>query len=96
MNVRKVMMGLALVATLVPARAFAADEPWSDDDPKDPAKRYSRGDFGFRGGAEYRAQWLYVHPISLATETARNVSIIQQRLRLDATFDYLDKIRIVF
>lgn len=59
-------------------------------------KRYSRGDFGFRAGAEYRAQWLYVHPVSLNTETARNVSMIQQRLRLDATADYQDKIRIVF
>jgi len=85
-----------VVAALFVAHAARAQEPWTDPDPNQPAKRYSRGDFGFRGGAEYRAQWLYVHPISLNTETARNVSMIQQRLRLDATADYQDKIRIVF
>ena len=74
----------------------SAWEPWTDWDPKTAPKRYSRGDFGFRGSAEYRAQWLYVHPISLNTETGRNVSLLQQRLRLDATADFQDKIRIVF
>jgi hypothetical protein len=82
-------------ALLVAASAHAA-EPWADNDPDGPPKRYSRGDFGFRGNAEYRAQWLYVHPISLNTETARNVSMIQQRLRLEAASDYKDKIKIVF
>jgi len=87
---------VAIVAMLVLARrARAEGEPWTDHDVNDP-KRYSRGDFGFRAGAEYRAQWLYVHPISLNTETARNVSMVQNRLRLDATGDYKDKIRIVF
>ncbi len=84
-----------LSGSLPPAKALA-QEPWTDTDPSEPSKHYTRGDFGFRGNAEYRAQWLYVHPISLNTETARNVSIIQQRLRLDATLDYKDKIRIVF
>jgi len=89
--------GAALaVAVLAFAPRARAEEPWTDKDPDVAPKRYSRGDFGFRAGAEYRAQWLYIHPVSLATETARNVSIIQQRLRLDATADYQDKIRVVF
>jgi hypothetical protein len=78
------------------ARARADNGPWTDHDPDEAPKRYSRGDFGFRAGAEYRAQWLYIHPVSLNTETARNVSMVQNRLRLDATADYKDKIRIVF
>ena len=78
------------------ANAPRRAEPWADNDPDVSPKRYSRGDFGFRGDAEYRAQWLYVHPISLNTETARNVSMIQQRLRLEATADSQDKIKIVF
>ena len=84
------------VAALLFAGSARAQEPWTDHDPDQPSKHYTRGDFGFRGGAEYRAQWLYVHPISLNPETARNVSMIQQRLRLDAAVDYLDKIKIVF
>lgn len=90
--------GVVIASLFATASAWAqtTSEPWTDHDPPDPPKRYSRGDFGFRGAAEYRTQWLYIHPVSLATESARNVSIIQQRLRVDATVDYLDKIRIVF
>lgn len=87
---------LLAAAAITFAGVAHAGEPWIDDDPSAPPKHYTRGDFGFRGGAEYRAQWLYVHPLSLNTETAKNLSMIQQRLRLDATVDYLDKIRIVF
>ncbi len=90
-------VAVALALLSFAARANAqAHEPWIDEDPPEGPKRYSRGDFGFRGSAEYRAQWLYVHPISLNTETARNVSMIQQRLRVDATADFQDKIKIVF
>ncbi len=91
----KLRVAIGIAALLFAGRASAADEPWTDHDPSEPMKRYSRGDFGFRAGAEYRAQWLYVHPVSLNTETARNVSMVQNRLRLDATADYKDKIRIV-
>jgi hypothetical protein len=83
-------------AVLLSTTRVWAQEPWTDHDPDYQPKRYSRGDFGFRGGAEYRAQWLYIHPVSLNTETARNVSMIQQRLRLDGTADFKDRIRIVF
>jgi hypothetical protein len=70
-------------------------EPWSDPDPPAPPRRFVLGDFGFRGGAEYRAQFIYVNPISLNTENARAVSWIEHRLRLDAGGDWRDKIRIV-
>src|SRR6185295_2296713 len=71
-------------------------EPWSDNDPAREPRRFALGNFGFRGGAEYRAQLVYVNPISLNTENAREVSWIEHRLRLDGTADYKDKIRIVF
>jgi hypothetical protein len=90
------MNGRVFVMLMLASASAMADEPWADVDPVAPPIRYSRGDFGFRPGAEYRAQYLLVEPISLNTETARNVSIIQQRLRLDATADFQDKIRIVF
>ncbi len=51
--------------------------------------RRAIGDFGFRIGAEYRAQDLYIHNISPTTESARNVSWIEHRLRVDAVADYL-------
>jgi hypothetical protein len=70
-------------------------EPWSDADPPAPPRRFALGDFGFRGGAEYRAQFVYVNPISLNTENARQVSWIEHRLRLDAGGDWRDKVRIV-
>ncbi len=84
----------ALFAALWPCVA-QAQEPWTDQDPKTPPVHYTRGDFGIRTGAEYRAQWLYVHALSLNTESARNLSVIQNRLRLDLTGDFRDKVRIV-
>lgn len=77
------------------ARPAAAEEPWSDADPAEPATRHELGDFGFRGGAEYRANVLYVNPIALNTVSERRVSWIEHRLRLDGTVDYQDKVRIV-
>jgi hypothetical protein len=83
----------ALLSLAAPARAV---EPWSDADPKDEPRRYALGDFGFRAGAEYRAQFVYVNPISLNTENAREVSWLEHRLRADLGVDYKDKIRLVF
>jgi hypothetical protein len=71
-------------------------EPWSDPDPPAEPKRFPLGDFGFRGGAEYRAQFVHINPISLNTENARELSFIESRLRLDAQGDWRDKIRIAF
>jgi hypothetical protein len=76
------------------APAHATPEPWADDDPSAPPSRLVVGDYGFRGGAEYRANALAIKPLSLNTETDRNVGYITHRLRLDGTVDYLDKIRI--
>jgi hypothetical protein len=70
-------------------------EPWSDADPPDEPTRHELGDFGFRGGAEYRANWLYINPIALNSTTARHASFLEHRLRLDATVDYLKKVSIV-
>lgn len=72
-----------------------ADEPWSDLDPAEPPSRYEIGDFGFRGGAEYRANALYINPIALNTVSERRASWIEHRLRLDGTVDYQDKVRII-
>jgi len=85
-----------IAAALSLSAAAAAVEPWSDADPKDEPRRYSLGDFGFRAAAEYRAQLVYVNPISLNTENAREVSWIEHRLRADLGVDYKDKIRLVF
>lgn len=102
-------LACALVLAAAPARAAgpfvpagggepspASAEPWSDADPPREPRRFAIGDFGFRGGAEYRAQLVYVNPISLNTESARETSWIEHRLRVDGAADYKDKIRIVF
>lgn len=87
-------LGAALAALLIP-RISAAVEPWSDPDPAGPPERTAFGDYGVRAGAEYRANWLYVRPVSLNTISERNVSWIEHRLRLDGTVDYKDKIKII-
>lgn len=88
-------LGVALGVALSPTPSRAA-EPWSDADPPGEWHRYALGDFGFRAGAEYRAQFTYVNPISLNTENARQVSWLEHRLRLDAGADWRDTVRIVF
>ncbi len=85
------LLGASFGATS--ARA-STPEPWSDDDPAAPPTRYALGDYGFRGGAEYRAQGVYINPLDLSSETYRRSYWMDQRLRLDGTVDYKDKIRI--
>jgi hypothetical protein len=95
--VRRGLAAVAAAAALALTSPSArAAEPWSDADPDHEARRFPLGDFGFRGGAEYRAQLVYVNPISLNTENAREVSWIEHRLRLDGSADWRDKVRIVF
>ena len=92
---RRLLAAAALalgVSAAAPARAV---EPWSDADPAAEWRRYTLGDFGLRAGAEYRAQLVYINPISLNTENAREASWIEHRLRLDAGADWRDKVRIV-
>ncbi|MCU0658326.1 MAG: hypothetical protein MUF64_24615 [Polyangiaceae bacterium] len=72
-----------------------AAEPWSDPDPAGPPARTAFGDFGIRPGAEYRANWLRIQPLSLNTTSRRNVEWIEHRLRLDGTVDYQDKVKII-
>lgn len=75
--------------------ANAQQEAWSDRDPRVPSKRREFvDDIGIRLGAEYRANALYVNPIALNSESGRRVGWIENRLRLDFTIDYRDKIRI--
>ncbi len=72
-----------------------AEEPWTDPDPPGPPIRVPVGDFGFSGGAEYRAAGTYINPISLNTISQRRVSWIEHRLRLDGAVDYDEKVKIV-
>lgn len=85
----------AAAFTLLLSASAGAEEPWSDADPKDPPHRYALSSFGFRAGAEYRAQFIHVNPLALASESIRSATWLEHRLRLDAGADYLDKIRIV-
>jgi hypothetical protein len=88
---------LAFAATFVLAEPSALanpPEPWSDADPDAPPTRLQLGDFGFRGGAEYRANLLTIRSLSLNDESPRDASWIEHRLRLDGTVDYLDKVKI--
>ena len=57
-------ISFALAVALGAGESVAA-EPWSDPDPQSPAPRLSLGQIGLRGGAEYRANLLYVNPIAL-------------------------------
>jgi hypothetical protein len=80
-----------------PPSKWGYGEPWIDRDPdQTPTRTKLPFGFGFRGGAEYRAQMTYVRPVSLNTETARNLSTIEQRLRLDGALDYKDMLHVVF
>ena len=86
---------VALTTLLGQSQARAnPPEPWSDADPDAPPTRLALGDFGFRGGAEYRANRLTIRPLALNDETARDASWIEHRLRLDGTVDYIDKVKI--
>ena len=69
-------------------------EPWSDNDPAEPPRRLELGDYGFRGGAEYRSQALWVNPVNLSSEKERRAAWLEQRLRLDGAVDWQDKVRI--
>ncbi|MGH7328546.1 MAG: hypothetical protein ACREJX_09375, partial [Polyangiaceae bacterium] len=94
---------LTFTASVLALSAFSRNahatwpEPWSDDDPAEPPTRITptpTSDFGFRGAAEYRAEGIYVNPLDLSSETQNKEAIIQQRLRLDGTVDYLDKVKL--
>jgi hypothetical protein len=90
------MRFLAAALVLTCASQARAAEPWSDADPAAPPKRIvlsPDSKTGFRGALEYRANALSIHPLDLAGTRDRNYETIEQRLRLDATVDYDDKVR---
>ena len=84
----------ALLLAAASRAGAAPPEPWSDADPPAPPTRVSLGDYGFRGGAEYRAQATYVDPLDLSSETYYRAFFLQDRLRLDGAVDYKDTIKI--
>jgi hypothetical protein len=87
-----------LTVGLFHAGAARATEPWSDPDPPAPPTRFTLtpdSHFGFRGAAEYRVNMLSVTPLDLSATSEKNLQIIEQRLRLDGSVDYDDKVHIV-
>ena len=91
----KMLFAAAAALTFASWSAAASGaEPWSDADPPRPPERLALGQFGLRPGAEYRANWLYVNPIALNSESDRRANWIEHRLRLDATLDYEDVVRV--
>jgi hypothetical protein len=90
------LSSVVLATMTLASSANAQQEAWSDPDPRTPGQRYPLfgGRIGVRGGAEYRANALYVNPIALNSESGRRVGWIEHRLRLDFGVDYNDKVRI--
>jgi hypothetical protein len=87
-----------LTVGLLHAGVARATEPWSDADPPAPPTRFTLtpdSHFGFRGAAEYRVNMLSVTPLDLQATSQKNLQIIEQRLRLDGSVDYDDKVHIV-
>jgi hypothetical protein len=93
---RRLAYAVVAATLLVAPYAHAVPpEPWSDPDPPAPPERRPLGDeYGFRGAAEYRSQAIWVQPVSLNTTSDRNLEYIEQRLRLDATLDYRDIVKL--
>jgi hypothetical protein len=90
----RVIVVLVVLGFAVPA---SAGEPWSDADPAAPPDRVTLAPdspAGFRGALEYRANALSVRPLDLANTRDQNFETIEQRLRLDGTVDYDDKVRL--
>ena len=69
-------------------------EVWSDDD-YNPRRRVAFGDIGVALNAEYRANLLYIRPISLNSYENRNAHWIEHRMRLDLAADWQNKVRMV-
>ena len=84
-----------LALTVLATSAHARPEPWSDEDGLGEKERHAFGDYGLSLGAEYRSNWLYVNPLSLSSESQRRAHWLEHRLRLDATVDYDEKVRLV-
>ena len=88
--------GLPRYSVLTSAAIVRTVEPWSDPDPLYAPRRYAIGDYGFRAGAEYRANWLTINPISINGSSGENASWIEHRLRVDSAVDWKETVRLVF
>jgi hypothetical protein len=83
----------AALSVLAP-RAYAV-EPWADPDPAAPPERKALGDdYGVRARAEYRIQHTRITPLDLASERDAKFTSFDQRLRVDGTLDFRDRIRL--
>ena len=88
------MRRLFLAFSFFAAPAFAA-EPWADPDPPAPPERHALGEeYGIRARAEYRVQTTRITPLALSQEKDHDLSTVDQRLRIDATLDYKDRLRL--
>lgn len=85
----------ALATVLISRVAAAEPEPWSDPDGLGEPVRHEFGDTGITAGAEYRANWLYVNPITLNAERLRRLSVAEHRMRVDLAVDHQEKLRVV-
>jgi hypothetical protein len=90
----RITLPAALAVLLASHRAMAL-EPWVDPDPDKPPARYEIGAVGVAAEAEYRAQFIYVNPLSLTTEEQDKYSVIEHRLRVGGTVDYDEKVKLV-
>jgi hypothetical protein len=88
--------GLPRYSVLTSAAIVRTVEPWSDPDPYYAPRRYGIGDYGFRAGAEYRANWLHISPLSINGSSGENADWIEHRLRVDGAVDWKEKVRLVF
>lgn len=89
------LAGLLSPIRIEPESPRFPTEVWGDDD-VNTRRRIAFGDFGISANAEYRANLLWVNPVSLNTTTFRSASWIEHRLRVDLAADYQDKVRIHF
>ncbi len=88
------MVRLFVSCVLITSAAFSA-EPWADGDPAGPAARHALSeDYGVRARAEYRVQHTRITPLDLSSETNSNFTTMDQRLRVDATLDFRDRLRL--
>ncbi|MSP25493.1 MAG: hypothetical protein EXR75_10080 [Myxococcales bacterium] len=92
---RRVLPVLALLlANHALANHAHAAEPWADPDPEKPPQRHEIGAIGVVADAEYRAQAIFVDPISLNTETQRNFAVVEHRGRFGGTIDYQETVKL--
>ena len=76
------------------APSVHAIEPWADADPEEREKRYEIGAIGVSANAEYRAQYTFINPLALNSETDRRFNQMEHRGRFGVTIDYEEAIKL--